>query len=67
VIIKSNLTATSLPVYLDERSIARSQIVTITEPEPGYFTLIYEATDTQQDLHNEEMRKLGEAYGKFFK
>jgi hypothetical protein len=47
-VIKRRLNADALKAYVSRHSIQRSQVVAITEPQEGAFTLIFEPNDEQQ-------------------
>jgi len=47
-VIKRQLNADALREYVARHSIDRAQVVAVTEPQDGMFTLIYEPTDEQQ-------------------
>jgi hypothetical protein len=47
-VIKRQLNADALKEYVARFGIDRAQVVAITEPQDGMFTLIYEPTDAQQ-------------------
>jgi hypothetical protein len=47
-VIKRQLNTDALKEYVARFGISRAQVVAITEPQDGMFTLIYEPTDEQQ-------------------
>ena len=54
-VVKRHLNAEALKEYVARYGISRAQVVAITEPQDGTFTLIFEPTDEQQgELEAEE-------------
>lgn len=48
-VIKRQLNSEALREYVARLGIDRAQVIAITEPQDGVFTLIYDPTDAQQE------------------
>jgi hypothetical protein len=53
IMVSSDLTKDTLPKYIEALGITDDQIISITEPKPGEFTLIFRSTAEQQQAHED--------------
>jgi hypothetical protein len=65
-IIKRHLSAEALNEYVARLGISRAQVVAITEPQDGTFTLIFEPTDAQQTELEAEAGRVAETLDTLF-
>jgi hypothetical protein len=56
-VVQRELSAEQLVLHVAEHGVAREQLIAVLEPQPGLFTLIYEAApDAQAEPPLEETR-----------
>ena len=65
-VIKRHLSAEALNEYVARLEIARPQVVAITEPQDGSFTLIFEPNDEQQSQLSAEAGQVAETLDTLF-
>lgn len=65
-VIKRQLNADALKEYVARFNICRTQVVAVTEPHDGMFTLIYEPTDVQQTQLEAEEEQVAETLDTLF-
>jgi hypothetical protein len=65
-VVKRHLSAEALNEYVARLAIARSQVVAITEPQDGSFTLIFEPNEGQQDHLEAEAGQVAETLDTMF-
>ena len=65
-VVKRHLNAEALNEYVTRLAITRAQVVAITEPQDGVFTLIFEPTDEQQDRLEAEEGQVAETLDTLF-
>jgi hypothetical protein len=65
-VIKRHLSAEALKEYVARLAITRAQVVAITEPQDGIFTLIFEPTDEQQGHLEAEEGQVAETLDTLF-
>lgn len=63
VIVKSGLDELALATYLEEQVITREQIIAITEPEKGKFTLVFEGTVVQYETYQAHLAEVARKRG----
>ena len=65
-VVKRHLSPDALKEYVARHEIARSQIVAITEPQDGMFSLIFEPTEEQQGQLAAEEGQVAETLDELF-
>lgn len=65
-VIKRQLNTDALKEYVARFGISRAQVVAVTEPQDGMFTLIYEPTDAQESLLAAEEGQVSETLDVLF-
>src|SRR5689334_415867 len=65
-VIKRHLSADALKEYVARLGIERAQVVAITEPQDGTFTLIFEPTDEQEAHLDTEEEQVAETLDELF-
>jgi hypothetical protein len=65
-VVKRHLNVDALKEYVSRHEISRTQVVGITEPEDGVFTLIFEPTDEQQTRLAADEVQVGEVLDELF-
>lgn len=65
-VVKRHLNAEALNEYVTRLAITRAQVVAITEPQDGVFTLIFEPTDEQKDRLEAEEGQVAETLDTLF-
>jgi hypothetical protein len=65
-VVKRHLNAEALKEYVTRLKISRAQVVAITEPQDGTFTLIFEPTDEQQTELEAEAGQVAETLDELF-
>jgi hypothetical protein len=65
-IVKRQLNADALKEYVAQHRIGRAQVVAITEPQDGIFTLIFEPTDEQHGQLEAEESQVAETLDTLF-
>lgn len=64
--IKRHLSSDALKEYVSKLGIQRSQVVAITEPQDGSFSLIFEPTDEQANYMESEEGQIVEVLDTLF-
>lgn len=65
-VVKRHLSAEALNAYIRRLSIERSQVVAVTEPADGTFTLIFEPNDEQSGYLEAEAGQVAETLDTLF-
>jgi hypothetical protein len=65
-VVKRHLSAEALKEYVARLKIERAQVIAITEPQDGVFTLIYEPSDEQQGVLETEAGQVAETLDTLF-
>src|SRR4051794_38981160 len=65
-VIKRHLSTDALKEYVTRLSIEREQVIAITEPQDGTFTLIFESTDEQAEMLDAEEGQVAETLDEMF-
>src|SRR3954454_14540809 len=65
-VVKRHLNAEALKEYVTRLEISRTQVVGITEPEDGVFTLIFEPNDWQLGQLEAEEGQVAEVLDELF-
>ena len=65
-VVKRHLSDDGLKQYVARLAIARAQVVAITEPQDGTFTLIFEPTDEQVSQLDAEEGQVAETLDELF-
>src|SRR5690349_23193411 len=65
-VIKRHLSADALKEYVARLGIERAQVVAITEPQDGTFTLIFEPTDEQESRLEADEEQVAETLDELF-
>jgi hypothetical protein len=65
-VVKRHLSPDALKEYVVRFGIARSQVIAITEPQDGMFSLIFEPTDAQQTQLEAEEGQVAETLDELF-
>lgn len=64
IMVSSDLTASTVPEYIEALGITDDQIVNITEPEKGKFSVIFRSTAEQRQAHEEWLAERAERFKK---
>lgn len=65
-VVKRHLSADALKEYVRRLEIERSQVIAVTEPSDGVFTLVFEPTDEQQQYLEAEAGQVAETLDELF-
>jgi hypothetical protein len=65
-VIKRHLSTDALKEYVARLAIERAQVIAITEPQDGTFTLIFEPTEEQTGLLEAEEGQIAETLDEMF-
>lgn len=65
-VIKQRLNPDALKEYVSRMGIERSQVIAVTEPQDGMFTLIFEPTAEQQTALSAEESEVAETLDALF-
>jgi hypothetical protein len=65
-VVKRHLSTDALKEYVARLGIERAQVIAITEPQDGSFTLIFEPTDEQERLLESDEEQVAETLDELF-
>lgn len=65
-VVKRRLSTDALKEYVKRLAIQRTQVIAITEPEDGVFSLIFEPNEEQQGYLEAEQDQIAETLDEMF-